>query len=147
MCTQFYCIRNSAQFPVYSDTCTRRAGVLTGAAWALTGTGRGGTVERARGVGGRGRRRRGLYAGIRGRAREAEKLKCSQTHGEALQARQILGGESIDPTRYEGKLRYFNVLKWEENAKNPPTFIEIRAFFPESGRKYRVFPPLFQKLL
>lgn len=56
--------------------------------------------------------------------------------------RGVSGVSCIDPTPYRGKLRYFNVLKWEENAKNPPTLSGKRAFFAESGGKYHVFPPL-----
>ena len=58
LCTQFNCMHNLSHFPVYSDTCTRRAGVLTGAVWGAYG--RGGA---AYGHGARGHNRTGRGRG------------------------------------------------------------------------------------
>ena len=143
-------MHNLYQFPVYSDTCTRRAGVLTGAVWGAYGRGGAAYGHGARGHNRTGRGRGRAWAassGLRGGARVADILKCSLTVGEPLHGARGRGATFYQARRYKGKLRYFNVLKWEENAKNPPTLSGKRAFFAKSGRKYHVSPPTFSEII
>lgn len=142
---------NLYHFPVYSDTCTRWAGVLTGGG-AQHGRCGYHKIHVVRGTAGAGRAiqygRCGLHnTHVVGGAVLVYIMNAVRRTESLYTGRGLSGVSCIDPTPYRGKLRYFNVLKWEENAKNPPTLSGKRAFFAKSGGKYHVFPPLSRILL